>query len=235
MARWNEYERRSWDDRDPRRGADERHARPAEHDRGYGPWDPRQYGYGTDARDEGPDVRRHGAEYRRRDAQGREYGGEPRGWSADDQDWGHSSTDHRERYDRGPRGVEYELGPRRDPSPRTDPNHRGRGPRGYVRSDERIREDVCERLMEGPVDVGDVEVTVSNGEVTLSGTVVERWEKRAIEDIAGNVRGVHDVHNRVRVRPREARQTKPMGQEASRPRDEQPKEQRDDEQPYMGS
>ena len=106
-----------------------------------------------------------------------------------------------------------------------------RPPRGYQRADERIREDVCERLMEGPVDVGDVEVTVSNGEVTLSGTVVERWEKRAIEDIAGNVRGVHDVHNRVRVRPMEDR---PMAQETSRPRDEQPKEQGDD-QPYMGS
>ena len=77
----------------------------------------------------------------------------------------------------------------------------GRPPRGYQRSDERIREDVCERLMEGPVDVGDVEVTVSNGEVTLSGTVEERWEKRALEDIIAQVRGVHDVHNRIRVRP----------------------------------
>lgn len=107
-----------------------------------------------------------------------------------------------------------------------------RPPRGYQRADDRIREDVCERLMEGPVDVGDVEVTVSNGEVTLSGTVERRWEKRAIEDIAGNVRGVHDVHNRVRVRPLEGR---PMAQESLRPRDEgeQPREQRDD-LPHMG-
>ena len=131
-------------------------------------------------------------------------------------------------YDRGytPRSYDAKLD-------RMEGRQRGpvRPPRGYQRADERIREDVCERLMEGPVDVGDVEVTVSNGEVTLSGTVVERWEKRAIEDIAGNVRGVHDVHNRVRVRPMEDR---PMGQETSRPRDEQPREQRD-EQPYMGS
>jgi BON domain len=106
-----------------------------------------------------------------------------------------------------------------------------RPPRGYQRADDRIREDVCERLMEGPVDVGDVEVTVSHGEVTLSGTVMKRWEKRAIEDIAVNVRGVHDVHNRVRVRPQEDRTA---ARETSRPRDEQPQEQRD-EQPYMGS
>jgi hypothetical protein len=97
----------------------------------------------------------------------------------------------------------------------------GRPPRGYQRSDDRIREDVCERLMEGPVDVGDVEITVSNGEVTLSGTVEERWEKRAIEDIAAQVRGVHDVHNRVRVRPM---QDRPATQEAS-PGD----------QPHMGT
>jgi hypothetical protein len=95
-----------------------------------------------------------------------------------------------------------------------------RPPRGYQRADDRIREDVCERLMEGPVDVGDVEVTVSKGEVTLSGTVEERWEKRAIEDLAVNVRGVHDVHNRVRVRPQEDRAA---AREVSR-----------DELPHMG-
>jgi BON domain-containing protein len=124
-----------------------------------------------------------------------------------------------------PRGYDAKLD-------RMEGRQRGqvRPPRGYQRADDRIREDVCERLMEGPVDVGDVEVTVSNGEVTLSGTVEERWQKRAIEDIAGNVRGVHDVHNRVRVKPM---QDRPMSQGASRPRDEQPQEQRDD-QPHMG-
>jgi hypothetical protein len=98
----------------------------------------------------------------------------------------------------------------------------GRPPRGYQRSDDRIREDICERLMEGPVDVGDVEVTVRDGEVTLSGTVEERWEKRAIEDIAAHVRGVHDVHNRVRVRPLGAR-------------DEQPAKDKAGDQPHMGT
>ncbi|WP_257454467.1 BON domain-containing protein [Archangium lipolyticum] len=106
-----------------------------------------------------------------------------------------------------------------------------RPPRGYQRSDDRIREDVCERLMEGPVDVGDVEVTVKDGEVTLMGTVEERWEKRAIEDIAAHVRGVHDVHNRVRVKPPEDR---PMAREATRLREERPQEPQGD-QPHMGS
>ncbi|MFL5358465.1 BON domain-containing protein [Archangium sp.] len=107
----------------------------------------------------------------------------------------------------------------------------GRPPRGYQRSDDRIREEVCELLMDGPVDVGNVEVTVSNGEVTLSGAVEKRWEKRTIEDIAAQVRGVHDVHNRVRVRPMEDR---PAARESTQPREERPKEQKGD-QPHMGS
>ncbi|HEX8819185.1 MAG TPA: BON domain-containing protein [Archangium sp.] len=107
----------------------------------------------------------------------------------------------------------------------------GRPPRGYQRSDDRIREEVCELLMDGPVDVGDVEVTVNNGEVTLNGRVEERWEKRAIEDIAANVRGVHDVHNRVRVRPPEDR---PVAQEAARLRDDDRPKEKSGDQPLMG-
>lgn len=78
--------------------------------------------------------------------------------------------------------------------------HAGKGPKGYRRSDERIREDVCERVMGADwVDARDVEVEVADGEVTLSGTIATREAKRAIEDLADAVRGVHDVHNRLRV------------------------------------
>jgi osmotically-inducible protein OsmY len=79
--------------------------------------------------------------------------------------------------------------------------HVGRGPRGYRRSDERIRDDVCERLWdEGMVDASDVDVSVENGEVTLDGTVNSRFEKRLAENTAEAARGVTDVHNRLRVR-----------------------------------
>jgi osmotically-inducible protein OsmY len=77
----------------------------------------------------------------------------------------------------------------------------GRGPRGYRRSDDRIREDVCERLTEhGHVDATDIEVRVDNGEVTLSGTVDSPQVKRMAEDSAYAVAWVKDVHNRLRVR-----------------------------------
>ena len=78
----------------------------------------------------------------------------------------------------------------------------GRGPRGYQRSDERIREDVCERMCEhGELDASDIEVRVNNAEVTLVGTVRERQDKRLAEDLADQVSGVREVHNQIRVSP----------------------------------
>lgn len=76
----------------------------------------------------------------------------------------------------------------------------GKGPKGYQRSDERICEDVCECLAnDDSVDASSIEVKVSNGEITLSGTVDERSMKRMAEDIAERVSGVKDVHNEIRV------------------------------------
>jgi osmotically-inducible protein OsmY len=81
----------------------------------------------------------------------------------------------------------------------------GRGPKGYQRSDARIYEDVCDRLAEAPdVDASDIEVQTTNGEVTLSGSVREREEKRRAEDLIEGVSGVRDVRNNLRVsRPQE--------------------------------
>lgn len=75
----------------------------------------------------------------------------------------------------------------------------GRAPQGYTRSDERIREDVCDHLMYGHVDPSGVSVTVSQGEVTLEGRVAQRRDKYAVEEIAASVLGVSEVNNRLRV------------------------------------
>lgn len=89
-----------------------------------------------------------------------------------------------------------------------DPGYRGGeparrrpvGPKGYRRPDERIREDICERLAMNPyVDVGDVTVDVAAGMVTLGGTVRQRREKYVIEEIADAVFGVLEVENHLRV------------------------------------
>jgi osmotically-inducible protein OsmY len=79
-------------------------------------------------------------------------------------------------------------------------NYSGRGPKGYRRSDERIRDEVCDRLTDDSrIDATDVEVVVDNGEVTLSGAVYSRGEKRKAEDVAESIPGVRDVHNNLRV------------------------------------
>jgi BON domain len=79
--------------------------------------------------------------------------------------------------------------------------YRGRGPKGYTRSDDRIREDVNDRLTDDwSLDASDIEVSVSGGEVTLSGTVNSRMDKRRAEDIAESVSGVRNVQNNLRVR-----------------------------------
>jgi hypothetical protein len=80
-------------------------------------------------------------------------------------------------------------------------SHYGRGPKGYTRSDDRIREDVSDRLTDDwVVDASDIEVRVANGEVTLAGTVDSRRAKRRAEDCAENVSGVRNVQNNLRVR-----------------------------------
>jgi hypothetical protein len=76
----------------------------------------------------------------------------------------------------------------------------GRGPKGYRRSDDSIREEINERLTDAfDVDPHDVEVAVEKGEVTLRGTVTSRYAKRRVEHIADQVRGVEDVHNELRI------------------------------------
>lgn len=77
---------------------------------------------------------------------------------------------------------------------------RGRGPKGYTRSDDRIREDINDRLSDDAfIDAENIEVSVNNGEVTLTGTVDDRSSKRRAEDVAEAISGVKNVENRIRV------------------------------------
>jgi len=79
-------------------------------------------------------------------------------------------------------------------------SRRGLGPRSYTRTDDRIREDVNERLMDDDhVDASGITVQVKDGTVTLTGTVDERWEKHRAEDIADACSGVRDVQNNIRL------------------------------------
>ena len=81
-----------------------------------------------------------------------------------------------------------------------DRSHRGRGPKGYKRSDARIDEDIHERLTADHwLDASHIDVKVANGEVTLSGTVDSREAKRRAEEIAERCSGVDHIQNNLRV------------------------------------
>ena len=77
---------------------------------------------------------------------------------------------------------------------------KGVGPKGYSRSDDQIREDVCERLLHDPdVDATEIDVQVQDGQVILTGTVDERSAKWLAEDLAEGASGVKNVVNKLKV------------------------------------
>jgi osmotically-inducible protein OsmY len=185
--------------------------------------------YGSDARSSGHDYKRdfsqstygnRGMSYRGGSYEGgygnKGYGGALRSRSSDNFNRGdYNDTLHRERL--------YSFGgstPDNRPQQRDEENdrytgfhdpyesatrvneghHRGKGPKGYRRSDERILEEVNDRLADDPyVDATEIEVTVQNGDVTLTGTIEDRHAKRRAEDIVESVSGVRNVENRLRV------------------------------------
>ena len=76
--------------------------------------------------------------------------------------------------------------------------HVGRGPRGWHRSDARIRDEVCRWMTEDPrLDAREIDVHVHDGDVTLEGRVEDRVARRLAEDIAAAVPGVRDVFSRL--------------------------------------
>jgi osmotically-inducible protein OsmY len=83
---------------------------------------------------------------------------------------------------------------------RREEDHRGKGPKGYKRSDQRVLEDVNDRLFDDSrVDASDITVAMQDGEVTLSGTVQSKFAKRRAEDCVDAVSGVQHVQNNLRV------------------------------------
>lgn len=102
------------------------------------------------------------------------------------------------------KGHFHHAGPvGRDKAPGFTPRSglRGKGPKGYKRTDERIAEEVNDVLTENDsLDATEVQVSVRDGEVTLTGTVDNRFERRLAEDLADSVSGVQHVQNNLRVK-----------------------------------
>jgi osmotically-inducible protein OsmY len=91
-------------------------------------------------------------------------------------------------------GSEWQPGP-------TTQSFRGRGPKGYERSDERLKELICEALTDDDqIDASDISVEVKNSQVKLTGTVSDRQKKYMVEEMIEDLSGVKEVDNQLRVR-----------------------------------
>jgi hypothetical protein len=93
--------------------------------------------------------------------------------------------------------------------------HRGKGPKGYQRTDDRLKELICERLRDDPeIDPSEVTINVSGSRVTLDGSVDSRRTKNAIEDIVEQF-DVTDVQNNLRVTKQAAQSGQGQGAQGS--------------------
>lgn len=93
--------------------------------------------------------------------------------------------------DQTPRGLEQSTR-----------SFRGRGPKGYTRSDERLKEMLCEQLTQDPrIDASDIDIDVEQQVVKLSGTVEDRRTKYDVEEMAARC-GAKDVDNQLRMKSR---------------------------------
>jgi hypothetical protein len=81
-----------------------------------------------------------------------------------------------------------------DASKGRTPHHRGRGPKSWARSDQRLYEEVCERLLNDRlIDARGFEVDIEDGVVTLIGRVRAPADPQLAERLVRQVPGVKDV------------------------------------------
>jgi hypothetical protein len=74
------------------------------------------------------------------------------------------------------------------------------GPSDYTRADERILDDIHERLTQSHhIDARNILVDVNQGNVTLTGTVIERRMRYLAEDLVEGVMGVDNINNQLKV------------------------------------
>jgi hypothetical protein len=86
------------------------------------------------------------------------------------------------------------------PAASVAPSHRGRGPKGYVPSDRRLYEIICERLTDDPfIDAHEMSVEVLDRVVTLTGTVESRRMKFAAESLVARIGGIVEIHNQLGI------------------------------------
>ena len=81
-------------------------------------------------------------------------------------------------------------------------DHQGKGPRGWTLRDDRVIEEVSDRLMDDRLlDARHIEVSANAGVVTLSGDVPGASDVAHAEMLARQAPGVTEVVNQLTVDP----------------------------------
>lgn len=110
-------------------------------------------------------------------------------------------------------------------------DYRGVGPRMRHDEDDDLREEICDRLADDPdLDASDILVRVIDNEAILDGTVRHKRDAERAHHLAGDVRGIVYVRDRLRVgrsgEDRVRRATIGMGYDDSPSRRERRRERR---------
>jgi len=78
--------------------------------------------------------------------------------------------------------------------------HYGKGPQGWMHSDQRIYNDVCAALaFNHEIDATEINVNVDDASVFLSGSVFDKEMKDAATECVENIFGVKEVKNELRI------------------------------------
>jgi hypothetical protein len=103
------------------------------------------------------------------------------------------STPHMDNFARS------ELRP--DLHPEVERHYIGRGPKGWKRTDEMLKEEVSLALTRSlEVDPSELEVEVKDHCVYLKGTLPTKGMRLVAEDLVGSVPGVEDVFTQIRIK-----------------------------------
>ena len=80
-------------------------------------------------------------------------------------------------------------------------NHAGKGPKGYMRSEQRIKEEASEILSHDyDLDASEIELEVKDRCLILRGEVHSRRDKRLAEYLVEDISGIEDVDNQLIIK-----------------------------------
>lgn len=79
-------------------------------------------------------------------------------------------------------------------------NHSGKGPKGWSSSESILAQANQALYLHPSLDASDLEIRMEGDILVLTGTVMNRQQKKSAERIVENLSGVKDVRNELRIR-----------------------------------